>query len=236
MKNDLLYLRSNIQVEPLFDQWYAWSYLIPPATAARNMTDRHLKIMDSYINAPMVHGNAVKNPKLLGGPFIDYGGKRADEIRELRDETKRRRPQLIQLSAAIASLEDMLRAQAKGFSLQPLYEKVPDILRGYVELAYDLNNRPSYRLVEPLLYKSRFYDPSAQSLMLSAITGDDRPFVLSTPRLESDGLFHLRVPFDDEAVDNLFRLKTSPRRWGEIKDMFDVPERSESLFRSFLTH
>lgn len=235
MKNDLLYLRSNIQVEPLFDQWYAWSYLIPPATAARNMTERHLKIMDSYINAPMVHANAVKNPKLLGGPFIDYEGKRADEIRELRDETKRRRPHLMQLSEAIASLEEMLRVQAKGFSLQPLYEKVPDILRGYVELAYDLNNRPSYRLVEPLLYKSRFYDPSAQSLMLSSISGDNRPFVLSTPRLESDDLFHLRVPFDDEAVDNLFQLKTSPRTWGEIKDMFDVPERSELLFRSFLT-
>src|SRR5215813_12015648 len=114
MNNDLLYLRQNIQVEPLFDYWYAWSHLIPPATAARNMTERHMKIMDSYINAPMVHANAVKNPKLLGGPFIDYQGKRANEIRELRDETKRQRPHLMQLSAAIASLEEMLQAQAKG--------------------------------------------------------------------------------------------------------------------------
>src|SRR5262249_19530540 len=65
----LLYLRPNIQVEPLFDYWYAWSHLIPPATAARNMTERHFKIMDSYINAPQAHANAVKNPKLLGGPF-----------------------------------------------------------------------------------------------------------------------------------------------------------------------
>lgn len=63
MNNDLLYLRPNIQVEPLFDSWYAWSHLIPPATAARNLTERHLKIMDSYINGPQVHANAVKNPK-----------------------------------------------------------------------------------------------------------------------------------------------------------------------------
>jgi hypothetical protein len=40
---------------------------------------------------------------------------------------------------------------------------------------------------------------------------------LSAPRLESDSLYHLSVPFDDEVVDELFRLKSSPRPWGEIK-------------------
>src|SRR5919198_6360116 len=115
---NIRYLRPNVQVEPLFDHWYAWSHLIPPATAARNLTARHLKIMDSYINAPQVHANAVKNPKLLGGPFIDYGGKRVDEIRELRENTKRRFPHLIGLSTAITSLDDILRAHAKGQSLQ----------------------------------------------------------------------------------------------------------------------
>jgi L-ascorbate metabolism protein UlaG (beta-lactamase superfamily) len=235
MNNDLLYLRSNIQVEPLFDYWYAWSHLIPPATAARNLTERHFKIMDSYINAPQVHANAVKNPKLLGGPFMDYGGKRVDEIRKLREQTKRMRPHLIELSNAIALLDDILRMQAKGFSLQPLYQTVPDILKGYIELVYDLNHNPSFRIIEPLLYRSHYYDRSAQSLMLSVLTGDDRPFVLSTPRLESDSLFHLRVPFDDEVVDELFRLKSAPRPWGEIKEMLKVPEASERLVWSFLT-
>jgi L-ascorbate metabolism protein UlaG (beta-lactamase superfamily) len=235
MNNDLLYLRPNIQVEPLFDYWYAWSYLIPPATAARNLTERHFRIMDSYINAPQVHANAVKNPKLLGGPFIDYGGKRVDEIRTLRDQTKRMRPHLIELSNAIASLDEILRTQAKGFSLQPLYQMVPDTLKGYVELVYDLNHNPSFRIIEPLLYRSRYYDRSAQSLMLSVLTGDDRPFVLSTPRLESDSLFHLSVPFDDEVVDELFRLKSVPRSWEEIKEMLKVPEESERLVQSFLT-
>lgn len=236
MTNDLLYLRPNVQLEPLFDHWYAWSYLIPPATAARYLTERHLKIMESYISAPQVHESAVKNPKLLGGPFIDYGGQRVDEIKMLRDQTKRRYPHLLELSSAIVSLDEMLRTLATGYSLLPLYDKVPDILKGYVELAYDLNNNPSFRLVEPLLYKSRYYDRSAQSLMLSLITGDDRPFVFSTPRLESDSLFHLRVPFDDEVVDRLFGLKSSPALWGEIKDMMNVPQESEPLVRSFFTH
>jgi L-ascorbate metabolism protein UlaG (beta-lactamase superfamily) len=235
MNDDLLYLRPNVQVEPLFDYWYAWSHLIPPATAARNLTERHLKIMDSYINAPQVHANAVKNPKLLGGPFVDHGGKRVDEIRNLREQTKRMRPHLIELSNAIASLDEILRTQAKGFGLQPLYHQVPDILKGYVELVYDLNHNPSFRIIEPLLYQSRYYDRSAQSLMLSVLTGDDRPFLLSTPRLESDALFHLRAPFDDEVVDELFRLKSVPRPWGEIKEMLKAPEGSERLVRSFLT-
>jgi L-ascorbate metabolism protein UlaG (beta-lactamase superfamily) len=235
MNNGTLYLRPNIQVEPLFDYWYAWSHLIFPATAARNLTERHLKIMDSYINAPQVHANAVRNPKLLGGPFIDYDGKRVDEIRNLRDQTKRLRPHLLELSAAIASLDEILRTHAKGFSLQPLYNMVPNILKGYVELVYDLNHNPSFRIIEPLLYRSRYYDRSAQSLMLSVSTGDDRPFVLSTPRLETDLLYHIRLPFDDEVVDDLFRLKSLPRPWGEIKETLKVSESSEGLVRSFFT-
>jgi L-ascorbate metabolism protein UlaG (beta-lactamase superfamily) len=191
--------------------------------------------MDSYINAPQVHANAIKNPKLLGGPFIDYGGKRVDEIMALRDQTKRKRSHLIDISQAITTLDETLRAQAKGYSLQPIYRKVPDILRGYVELVYDTNNNSSFRIIEPLFYKSRYYDRSTQSLMLSMVTGDYRPFALSTPRLESTSCFHLRVPFEDEVIDELFRLKSSPRAWKEIKVMLNVDDDSEPLVRSFFT-
>jgi L-ascorbate metabolism protein UlaG (beta-lactamase superfamily) len=229
------YLRQNIQVEPLIDGWYAWSHLIPPATAARNITERHLKIMDSYISNPRIHANAVKNPKMSGGPFIDYNGGRVDEIRALRDRIKKERSHLLELSAALAALDAMLRESAKGHCLQSLYPKVPDILRGYVELVYDLNNQPSFRLIEALLYKSRYYDRSQQSLALSVIQEDDRPFVLSTPRLESSNSLHLKRPFDDDCVDRLFQLKTQPQPWPEIKEMLGVEDGEEALVRSFLT-
>jgi L-ascorbate metabolism protein UlaG (beta-lactamase superfamily) len=233
--NDLLYLRQNVQVEPLIDHWYAWPHLIPPATAARNITERHLKIMDSYINAPQIHANAVKNPKMLGGPFIDYGGKRVDEIRVLRDRTKRDRAHLIELSNALNSLDGMLRESAKGFSLQSLYPKVPETLRGYVELAYDLNNHPSFRIIEPLLYRSKYYDRSQQSLMLSLIANDDRPFMLSTPRLESEDSLHLRRAFNDEIVDALFELKTFPKTWRQIKDLLAFEGCQDDLAQTFFT-
>ena len=175
MSDSPLYLRRDVQVEPLIDRWYAWPHLIPPATAARNLTERHLKIMDSYLNAPQVHASAVKNPKMLGGPFMDYDDRRVDEIRALRDETARARAPLVELSAALGELNTLLRGSATGMSLHPLYPRVPELLRGYVELCYTENHHPTFRLLEPLLYKSRFYDQAAQSLVLSIVDGDDRP-------------------------------------------------------------
>lgn len=235
MRDELLFLKGHTKVEPLVDQWYAWSQLIPPATFARNITERHLAIMDSYIAAPQVHASAVKNPKMLGGPFVDYDGGRVDEIRALRDATVHRRAELIRLSQSLVKLSDLLESKARGHSLHPLYPLVPDQLRGYVELNYDKQDRPSFRLLEPLLYESRFYDSSAQTLMLSNITGDDRPFVLSTPRLPAEGHLHLEVPFDDPRIDLLFRTKTEPRSWRALCDLFPLDGDARALFRSFFT-
>lgn len=229
-----VYLKRNVQIEPLFDQWYAWSYLIPPATAARNITERHLKIMDSYIAAPQVHANAVKNPKLLGGPFIDYGGKRVDEIRELRKQTIERRAKLLELSAALGKLDEMLRAKAKGYSLEPFYQEVPEALRGYVELVYDLNNHCSFRILEALMYKSELYDKSAQSLTASLTAEDDRPFVLSTPRLPTAQALQLPWSFDDRRIDKLVQAKTEPMELHEAISLLE-PGNQVSLARSFLT-
>ncbi|HKX32300.1 MAG TPA: MBL fold metallo-hydrolase, partial [Blastocatellia bacterium] len=52
MHRGQLYLKYNVALEPLFNQWYAWPHLIPPATAAMNMVNLHLKIMKSYVSAP----------------------------------------------------------------------------------------------------------------------------------------------------------------------------------------
>jgi len=235
MSNDYVYLNQNVQIEPLCDQWYAWPHLIPPATAARNITEGHLKLLDSYLNAPAVHASAAKNPQLLGGPFIDHGGKRVEELRALRDRTKKERADLIALSAALGELNTLLLGSAKGFSLQSLYEQVPAMLRGYVELTYDLNNHPTYRIIEPLLYQSNYYHTHTQSLMLRTITADHRPFVLSTPRLEDETSVHLRLPFSDPRIDSLFKLKTIPQPWFSVRDQFDIDARSEAAFRSFFT-
>ena len=220
--SNLLFLRQNVQVEPLVESWYAWSHLISPATAAMNIVDRHLKIMQSYVQAPQVHAAAVKNPAMLGGPFIDYDGQRVDEIKALMEKTKQDQGQMIAFSEAIKQLDQMLRVEAKGFSLEPLYAKVPEILKGYVELVYDMNNQASFRLIEPLLYRSQFYDASRQSLMLSLIRNDDRPFILSTPRLRTPGDLHIQIPFESPVIDELFAMKGEPGSVDAIADKLGV--------------
>src|SRR5687768_13566951 len=127
--SDKYYLKPNLVIEPLFKRWYAWTYLIPPATAARNVTGRHLKIINSYIQAPQLHAEAVKNPKMKGGPFMDYGRSRTDEIRLLKERTVEEQRDLIALSNSLADLDGMLKQLAKGYSLEPLYEKIPESLR-----------------------------------------------------------------------------------------------------------
>jgi L-ascorbate metabolism protein UlaG (beta-lactamase superfamily) len=235
MSSRTYYLKSNVVAEPLIDGWYAWAHLIPPATLSRNVTERHLKILESYIDAPETHEAAVKDPRLLGGPFMDLKRRSVEEVRGLRERTVRERTHLIELSRAIEQLDAMLREKGKGFSLEPLYAQVPAALQGYVELVYDLNNQPSFRLIEPLLYKSRFYNCWLQSIALSEINSDDRPFVLSTPRLDDGETIQLQVPFASDRLDSLFRMKRQPSTEEAITDALALQDGDRERFTSFLT-
>src|SRR2546421_9677923 len=127
------YLRGDVQLEPLFNHWYAWSHLLSPATSAMNIANSMLKTMRSYIADPEFHSMAVKNPLLRGGPLIDYAGSRVDSIKELLEHTLRDQGPMIELAAAIKSLSEMLEAEAQGAPLTPLYARVPEALKGYVE-------------------------------------------------------------------------------------------------------
>lgn len=229
------FLRPNVLVEPLVDRWYAWPHLIPPATAARNISERHLRIMDSYINAPAAHAAAVKNRKLLGGPFMEYGGSKVEEVKRLRERTRSERGHLLALSQAIGELDALLTNEATGHSLEALYDRVPEPLQGFVELVYDLNNHPSFRLLEPLLYRSRYYDRSMQSLVLSTIDRDDRSFVLSTPRLDDDRSIEWRLPFESQDLDRLYSLRNRPAPYAAIKELLDAPDDQDDCLLDLLT-
>jgi L-ascorbate metabolism protein UlaG (beta-lactamase superfamily) len=235
MNSSFYYLKPNVVAEPLVDGWYAWAHLIPPATLSRNITERHLKIMESYIESPETHESAVKDPRLLGGPFMDLKHRQVTEVEKLRERTFQDRAHLLTLSRAIEELDVLLRQKATGFSLEPLYAEVPKALQGYVELVYDLSNQPSFRLIEPLLYGSPYYNCWLQSIALSEIRGDDRPFVLSTPRLDDGDALQLQIPFASERIDRLFELKSSPASEGEICDAIGLNEQDQPRFRSLLT-
>ena len=235
MENQEVYLKQNVMAEPLFNQWYAWSGLINPATAALYIANSHVKIMESFVAAPQVHIAALKNAKMLGGPFINYDASKVKDIKTLLDRTVTEQALMLKLAEAIKQLGQILETEADGSSLEPLYRKVPDLLKGYVELVYDLNHNPSIRFIEGLLYHSPYYNPHAQSLALSVSENDDRPFVFSTPRLADDRLLHLPLSFADKRLDELFRMKNSPQSFGHIKELLGVRPEDEELFSSLFT-
>ncbi|MDH4471671.1 MAG: MBL fold metallo-hydrolase [Fluviicola sp.] len=235
MSDKEFYLKPNLVIEPLIEKWYAWSHLVSPATAAMNIINRHLKIMESYLLAPDIHESAVKNPKMLGGPFMDFKVQRLDEIKKLREETLQNQSKLIELSVAIVDLDKMLKANATGYSMEELYGKVPDLLKGYVELVYDLNNHPSFRFFEPLLYKSEFYNTSSQSIALWITENDQRPFCLSTPKLDEPHVLHLSIPFSFDGIDALSKMKRTPGSIEEIAKKLNIPSEKRTLFDTFFT-
>lgn len=235
MNNSKYYLRPNVMIEPLFNQWYAWPLLIAPHTAAMNIANLHLNIMKSYVSAPQIHANAVRNPALLGGPFIDYNGGRVSDIKALIGKTMKEQTHLIEFADSVKRLDQILKVQAKGYSLEPLYPSVPENLKGYVELVYDLNNHPSIRYLEGLLYKSRYYDPGLQSISISLIEEDGRAFALSTPRLPDEKKFHWHIPFADERIDVLFALRNEPQTYPEISERLRLEPSEVEIFRNFFT-
>jgi L-ascorbate metabolism protein UlaG (beta-lactamase superfamily) len=235
MRDKNLYLKQNILAEPLFNQWYAWPLLIPPASAAMYIANSHLKFMQSFVSAPQVHVNALKNPAMIGGPFINYDTGRTPDIKRLIDKTLTEQKDMLEFAEAVKTLDQMLVNEATGYSMAALYSKIPDPLRGYVELVYDLRDNPSIRFLEGLLYKSKFYKTESQSVALSEINSDFRSFVFSTPRLESDERLFLDIPFESEALDELFKMKTTPRPLDYIKDALRVAHESNRLFDTFFT-
>ena len=235
MSTENVYLKQNVLVEPLFNQWYAWPSLLAPAPSAMFVANSHLKLMQSFVTAPQVHVAALKNPAMRGGPFINLDASKVPEIRKLLEKTTREQAHIIEFAAAVQSLSDMLFNEAKGSSLEPLYKMVPDILRGFVELVYDLNNSPSVRFIEALLYKSRFYNKSSQSIALSLCEVDERPFALSTPSLAREGRLELKIPFHEHALDELFRMKFEPHPLAYISEVLEIADEDVDLFASFFT-
>jgi len=235
MNGTLVYLKPNLVMEPLVDRWYAWSHLISPATAAMNITGRHMTIMESYLMAPQLHAEAVLNPKLRGGPFMDIPVDRVNEVKAVQDETLANQQPLIKFSKAIKELDKLLQDEGKGFSLESLYAKVPEPLKGFVELYYDRQNNPGFRFFEPLLYESELYNKQSQSIALWITNNDHRPFCLSTPRLNEPDVLHLQIPFDHPGIDELARMKRTPQSLAYIKALLGISDSQSALFETFFT-
>jgi L-ascorbate metabolism protein UlaG (beta-lactamase superfamily) len=209
MSQSARYLKPNIALEPLYNQWWAWPYLISPVTAPLMVANNHVKIMQSFVEQPALHVAALSNPALAGGPYLAHGVDKAGAVGELLARTRKDGADLLQFAQAVTDLHKLLAA-SNGYSLEEVYQQVPDLLRGYVELTYNVANQASPRFLEALLYRSPYYREASQSLLVRTLENDARPYSFSTPRLDGDPGLHLRVPYRHEALDTLFAMRATP--------------------------
>ncbi|HKR23551.1 MAG TPA: MBL fold metallo-hydrolase, partial [Pyrinomonadaceae bacterium] len=153
----------------------------------------------------------------------------------LRERTLDENRPMLAFAEAVKTLDKILSEEADGHSLEPLYEKVPEPLKGYVELVYDLNNNPSIRFIEGLLYRSPYYNPRSQSLTLTLADRDERPFVFSTPRLDTNDGLRLELPFNHEGFDELFKMKQTPQPLGHAAETLGIKPADAEFFGSLFT-
>ncbi len=211
--------------------WYAWPHLVSPITAAYNIVNRHMKIMQSYVISPELHQEANQIPAMIGGPFIDLEGDRTNDIAELASETKQNCAPLLSLFHAINTFNKKLMDFEKGYSLESLYRDLPEELKGLCELVYDHTHHPTIRFIEPLIYQE-YYRDMHQAIAFFETNSDKRPFVLSTPRIKNNIDSSLSIPFADQRLDRLFAMRYRPDSLEEvISELGIVPnEKFYSLF------
>lgn len=229
-----LYLKAEVKMEPLINSWYAWSYLVSPLTFSLLTKKLHLRVLDSYLKSPNQHKKALKNKAMRGGLFLDHDGD-IEDVALLRDSTMNDLTDLLTLSEQVQQFSICLNERADGSSLTELYKELPESLKGRVELGYDLFNQASVRFIEPFFYGSDFYKPTLQSLSFSHLDGDNRPFVLSSPRLPSTDTLIVSRAFNDRSNDSLFAMRSEPQDLRFIQDYFGWDELEQAQRDLMLT-
>ncbi|MFF0171357.1 MULTISPECIES: MBL fold metallo-hydrolase [Streptomyces] len=235
MADESLFLRSKVIVEPLLDRFFAWPYTLAPVQSAMNLAFLQVPLLESYLQSPQVHVAASNNPELRGGYFINIPEARADEVSDLLAGIKRDRAAILRFAEAIAAGQELLRTNATGFDLTPLYPKLPTELGGLIELAYDTDNQAQMRFLEPLVYASEVYQESRQSVQLSFETGIERPFILSTPRLPSPDVLELNLPFRHPGLEELFKARVQPTSLGHLREALELDDAQAEHLRGMLS-
>ena len=221
-QEELLYLREDVYFEPLFNQWYAWGALMSPLTAARHTVHTHRRIMKSFVKNYQLHMIAASQPGMAGGEFLNCKKEQLPEIKALVKKIDTELSDLVELSEAVKELDLILRAHDKGTSIEYLYDKVPDALKGFVEIVVDMEHNPSFRIFENLIYHSDFYKKELQTVSFGLLSKvEERPFCFSTPRLADENHIQLDIDFNSPMLDELLAARTTPITTSRVDAIFN---------------
>lgn len=221
LSNEIVYLREDAYFEPLVNSWFAWSYLIPPVQASRYISSTHKRIMSSFVKNVQLHIMASNEKALAGGDFLNARADQVGDIQKLLEEIDTKHSEVLELAEAVKVLDEIIRSHTSGESIEYIYEKVPEPLKGFIEIGLDMNHNPCYRLLEHLLYNSRHYRKSLQSISFGLLTKvENRPFCFSTPRLPDENHVQLAMDFCAPEVDQLVASRTKGITRETVDDIF----------------
>jgi hypothetical protein len=233
---NLYRLADHTAAEALVDGWVAWPHEFSPVPYSLHMANYQIKTLASYLQNPEIHVKSSRNPKLLGGPFVDVPVERAPEVRALLNRLEQEHEAELELARTLTEFQSSLVAEATGRSINAFYRQIPESLGGYVELVYDYFSRPHVRCLENLFYGGPHYKPHLQSLSLFSQARDDsRAYYMSTPRLPEPDRIEWRVPFESGRIDDLFGLDGAPQPLGHIREILDLTRSDEERLLPLLT-
>ncbi|MDD1617484.1 MAG: hypothetical protein CG439_2601 [Methylococcaceae bacterium NSP1-2] len=237
MNNQTLYrLADSTAVEALVDNWVAWPHTFSPVAYSLHMLNYQKKAISSYLQNPDIHVKASSNPKLLGGAFVNIPVHRAPEIQQMLATMEGEHGNNLQLAQDLIDFQNLLDKEALGQSLESYYEKMPESLKGYVELLYDYHSRPIVRCIESLFYKSPYYKKQLQSLRLFTQTHDRaRDYYMSTPRLAEDHTIEWNCPFTESHIDELFKLDIEPKPLATIRELLGLDKNDDEKLLTLLS-
>lgn len=222
-----VYLAEDTKLEPLVFRWYAWGHLVSPIQLALSLAFRHLPMLKSFIANPGIHEAASKNPKMLGGAFLELKRDDLAAVRNLQQDIQQHGAGLLDLAENVVKLDRQLQQSASGFSLDYLYDSLPPALAGLVEATYDLNNRPSLRVFEELLYGNTLAHAGRQEIAFSRVRDEQRNFFINTPRLDDAQRLVLPLPFDSTHYNLLSASRTQPVAFGELANALGVDDETQ---------
>jgi len=232
--SEQVYLSSITKMEPLCGRWYAWGHLVSPVQQALNVAFRHTPSFQSFVANAAIHEASSKNPKMLGGSFMELTKGDLPAIKVLFQETQSKLGHLSRFAEDLVGLDRKLQGET-GFSLDHVYDDLATSLAGMVEVSYDINQHPSMRVLEELAYENGLDTASSQEISFARIKDEQRNFFLNTPRLATDERMILGVPFADRRIDLLGKARLHPVDYDQLADTLAIAPDDRARFRHYFT-
>lgn len=229
-------LSTSVIAEPLILQWYAQPWLYSPKTAAFLLINEKLPLLEQYLEDSDIANQANQWQELKNAAFVALDNKHFNAVENLYNLMKGCLQKHHDFIATFFELNEAILKNDSIEQAEQLIKTLPEGLRPYVEIYYELNHQLQFSLSEPLLYHSNYFLKDKQSIRLYSTTTDERPPVNTTPRVDFNNSNQIHQPFDSDWLSQLFQTRFKPTTAEELKDTLDIDISDSQWSQHFTEH